>query len=166
MSKRFTSIILCLGCYFVTLPALADDWIYGFKLVYFESDLPDADNPDNAGLILGYDWIKDYGTLGIEGNFTSTYEDGIFAGDALTTDTLGVHATYKTKTSAEKGLGFYLKLKGGVVYYDVSGNDPLNTDDTKGSVGLGVGVDMGKISLEWEYTTVDDFDMISLAVMF
>jgi outer membrane immunogenic protein len=166
MSKRFISIVLCLGCYFVTLPAVADEWFYGLKLVYFESDLPDADNPDNAGLILGYDWAKDYGTIGIEGDLTSTYEDGTFAGEDLSMDTLGIYATYKTRKSGKRGIGFYLKAKAGVAYYDVSGADPLNKDDTVGAAGLGVGVDMGALSFELEYSTLDDFDMVNFQVRF
>ena len=103
MYKRLAAVILC-SCCFTTLPALADGWIFGGKLAYFEADVANADDPDNAGLVLGYDWSKKYGILGIQGDVTTTFEDGSVNGETISVDTLGVFATYKTKGLSEQNL--------------------------------------------------------------
>ena len=164
MYKRLAAVILCTCC-FTTLPALADGWIFGGKLAYFEVDAANADDPDNAGLVLGYDWSKKYGILGIQGDVTTTFEDGSVNGETISVDTLGVFATYKTKGLAEQGLGIYLLLKGGALYYDLSVGSTTR-DETDPAYGIGVGVNMGYVSFELDYTKVDDFEMVSFSVLF
>lgn len=165
MYKRFAAIIICIGCYFISLPAFADQWNFGFKLAYFEADEPNVDDPDNYGFVVGYDWDKDYGVLGVEGDFTTTFEDGKLAGQDVSVDTVGAYGVYKTKGLADQGLGFYLKLKAGVIYYDVSAG-PASDDDVEGSVGLGMGIDMGYVSFEIDYATAGDADMVNFAVLY
>ena len=165
MYKRFAAIIICIGCYFTTLPALADGWNVGFRLVYFEADIPNLDDPDNAGVVVGYDWVQDYGIVGIEGDISSTFEDGVLAAQDVSVDTAGVYATYKTIGFSEQGLGFYLKLKGGVTYYDLSIGSTA-TDEFDSSFGLGVGVNMGYASFELDFTTVEDAEMVNFTVLF
>lgn len=165
MYKRFITVIICIGCYFIALPAFADGWNYGFKLVYFEADIPNIDDPDNAGLVVGYDWTKDYGLVGIEGDFSSTFEDGVLAGQDVSVDTAGLYATYKTRGFSGQGLGYYLKLKGGVAYYDLSVGS-TNTDELDASFGLGVGFNMGLVSFELDYTTIEDSEMVNFTVLF
>ncbi len=165
MYKRLAALMLGLSSSLMTLPAHADEWIYGFKVSYFEPDIPNVDDPDNAGLLIGYDWRKDYGILGIEGDFTSTFEDGSLAGQDVSVDTLGIYGTYKTLGASAQGLGFYVKLKGGVIYYDVSAG-AASTDDTEASFGLGVGVNMGLVSFEIEYATIEDGEIVNFMVLF
>ena len=165
MCKSFSAIIICIGCYFISLPALADQWNYGFKLAYFEAEGPNIDDPDNAGLVLGYDWVKDYGIIGLEGDFTTSFVDGRVAGEDVSVDTLGAYAVYKTKGLSGQGIGFYFKLKAGAVYYDVSAG-PAGDDDVESSVGFGMGMNMGYASFEIDYATVGDNELVNFAVLF
>jgi outer membrane immunogenic protein len=165
MHKRFAAILLCAACSFTTLSAYADGWNLGFKLTYFEVDMPNTDDPDNAGLLVGYDWVKDYGLVGIEGDFTTTFEDGSLAGQPVSVDTAGIFATYRTKAASADALGFYLKLKGGVTYYDLSIGS-TNTDETEASFGVGAGVNMGFVSFELDLTTVGDSEMVNFMILF
>ena len=165
MYKSFSAIIICIGCYFISLPAFADKWNYGFKLAYFEADAPNVDDPDNAGFVLGYDWVKDYGTVGIEGDFTTTFEDGRAVGEDVSVDTFGAYAVYKTQTFSEQGVGFYLKFKAGVVYYDISAG-PASEDDVDASVGFGMGMNMGYVAFEIDYATMGDQEMVNFAVLY
>lgn len=165
MRKQFTIIVICIGCYLTTFPAFAEGWNLGFKLSYFEPDESDASSSDNAGLIVGYDWVQSYGVVGIESDFTTSFLDGSINGQDVSVDTLGVHATYKT-IGPSKGLGVYLKLKAGALYYDIDASGPQSEDEIEASFGLGAGMNMGAVAFELDYTTVKDFEMISLAILF
>jgi hypothetical protein len=165
MRKQFITIIICMGCYLTTFPAYAEGWNLGFKLAYFEPDEFDASSSDNAGIILGYDWVQSFGIVGIESDFTTSFLDGSINGQNVSVDTLGVHATYKTIGSS-KGLGAYLKLKAGAMYYDLDANGPQSNDDFEASFGLGVGVNMGAVAIEIDYTAIKDGEMVSLAILF
>jgi hypothetical protein len=147
--------------------AQADDWFWGFKLAYFEADEDQGvDDPDNAGLTIGYDWSVKYGSLGVEAELTSTFEEGDFAGEDVEVDSGGVYATYRTRGPHKAGIGPYLKFKAGAAYTDVTlGSDA--EDETNASVGIGVGFNMVAVQFELDYTTLtDDIDMVSLAVRF
>jgi len=37
---------------------------------------PSSENADNVGIILGYDWLKSYGGIGIEADYTTSFLDG------------------------------------------------------------------------------------------
>jgi hypothetical protein len=166
MRKQFITIIICIGCYLMTFPAFAEGWNLGFKLAYIEPDEFDVSSSDNAGLVLGYDWVQSYGVVGVESDFTTSFIDGSINGQDFSIDTLGVHATYKT-IGPSKGLGVYLKLKAGAMYYDIDAtNGPQSKNDIQASVGLGVGINMGYVAFELDYTTIKDVEMVSLAILF
>ncbi len=165
MRKQFITIIICIGCYLTTPPTFAEGWNLGFKLAYFEPDEFDVSSSDNAGLILGYDWVQSYGVVGIESDFTTSFIDGSINGQDFSLDTLGVHATYKT-IGPNKGLGVYLKLKAGAMYYDLDANGPQSKDDIETSLGLGVGMNMGVVSFEIGFTQIKNGEMVSLAILF
>jgi outer membrane immunogenic protein len=165
MYKSLATVIIFMGCYLMTFPAFSDEWHFGVKLAYFETDLTDADDPDNAGIVVGYDWVNDYGSLGIEGDISSTFEEGRYAGEEVDVDTAGLFATYRTKGFAVDTLGFYLKLKGGVTYYEL-GVGATDTDETEASFGIGGGVNMGAVAFELEIVTINDSEMINFAMLF
>ena len=91
--------------------------------------------------------------------------EGIPISEAFFIDTLGAHATYKTPGFATN-LGIYAKFKAGVTYYKVTNTDFLDEDEADLSLGVGVGLKLGQVSLEVDYTTYNDFDMFSFAVLF
>lgn len=166
MQKTLCAILIIFGCVSVTATVQAEGWYFGGKLAYFELDIPNVDDPDNAGLVVGYDWLKNYGIIGIEGEFTTTFEEGNLADQKIEMDTAGVYATYKSSGHASKGMGIYFKVKAGAAYHDLS-IGATSKDDTNFSGGVGVGLNMAAVSFELEYTILDsDIDMISLLVRF
>ena len=164
--------VLCttaiLAGFVVAMPqALADEWFFGFKLAYFDlDDNQRVDDPDNSGLLIGYDWDVKHGSVGVEAEFTTTFQEGEVAGQDVEVDTGGLYATYRTRGPGRKGIGPYFKLKAGVAYKDLSIG--ANTEDeTNASAGIGVGIDLLAVSFEYEHTTLDDdADIVSLSIRF
>ena len=168
MRNTLWSIVVLIGWVIVPPQAQADEggWAFGAKLAYFETDEDGVDDPDNAGLLIGYDWPVKYGLLGVEAEFTSTFEDGRFAGQDVDVDTAGIYAAFRTRGRLAQGVGLYLKGKAGAAYTDV-GLGSESDDSTDASVGVGIGVNMLLVSFEMEYTILEsDIDMVSLLVRF
>ena len=166
--------IICIGCCFLISPAYARDWNFGVKLAYIEPDgslISGSDNADNIGVTLGYQWPRSFGAIGLEADYTTSFLEGsvdiegIPISEAFFIDTLGAHATYKTPGFATN-LGIYAKFKAGVTYYKVTNTDVLDEDEADLSLGVGVGLKLGQVSLEVDYTTYNDFDMFSFTILF
>lgn len=166
MHRLSLFLLILIFLVFVPAQARADGWYFGGKLVYFEMDIPGIDDPDNSGLVLSYDWDFNYGMLGIEGEFTSTFEDGDLGAQKVELDTAGLYGVYRTRGLNRKGIGPYFKFKAGAAYTDLTiGN--TSQDDTSFSAGLGFGLNMRVVSFELEYTIIaDDIDMVNLYVRF
>lgn len=164
--KLYTTIILMTGLMFSTAQLQAGDLYYGFKLAYFNMDTIAVDDPDNAGLVIGYDWDNNYGSLGLEGEFTTTFEDGKSATENVELDTAGIYGVYRTRKAGTRTMGPYLKLKAGAAYTDITlGN--ISEDGSSFSAGIGMGINMTAVSFELEYTKIaDDIDMVNLLVRF
>ena len=166
MHRLSLFLLMLIGLVFATAQAQAGEWYFGGKLVYFEIDIAGIDDPDNAGLVASYDWDINYGSVGIEGEYTTTFEDGTLGAQKVELDTAGIYGVFRTRGPAAKGMGPYLKLKAGAAYSDFTiGN--ISQDDTNFSAGLGLGVNMAVVSFELEYTMMgDDIDMVSFLVRF
>ena len=165
-TTRISTLVLFACCLGAMAPVQAGEWFFGGKLAYFEIDVPNVDDPDNAGLVLSHDWDIDYGAVGIEGEFTTTFEDGSVGAQKVELDTFGLYGVYRTRGPGSNRIGPYLKLKAGAAYTDLSiGN--IATDDTSFSAGFGLGLNMAFVSFELEYTVInDDTDMVSLLLRF
>lgn len=165
-NTRIPALLLAVCCLGMAAHSHAGEWFFGGKLAYFELDVPNVDDPDNAGLVLSYDWDIDYGSVGIEGDFTTTFEDGRVGTEKVQLDTFGLYGVYRTRGPGTQSIGPYLKLKAGAAYTDLSiGN--VATDDTNFSAGFGLGLNMAFVSFELEYTVInDDTDMVSLLLRF
>lgn len=163
---RVATLLILMCGIGVTAPSHAGEWFFGGKLAYFEIDVPNVDDPDNAGLVLSYDWDIDYGSVGIEGDFTTTFEDGAIAAQKVQLDTLGLYGVYRTRGPGSDSIGPYLKLKAGAAYADLTIGD-TSSDDTNFSAGFGLGMNMAFVSFELEYTVInEDTDMVSLLLRF
>ncbi len=167
-------IVISIGCCFLTSPAYAGNWSFGVKVAYIEPDgslISGSDDADNFGVVLGYEWPRSFGAIGLEADYTFSFlegsEDveGIPINEAFFIDTLGAHATYKTPGLATN-LGIYSKFKAGVTYYKVTNTGFLDEEEADFSFGVGVGLKVGQAALEIDYTTYNDFDMFSFAVLF
>ena len=166
--------IICIGCCFLISPAYARDWNLGVKLAYIEPDgslISGSDNADNIGVTLGYQWPRSFGAIGLEADYTTSFLegsediDGIPINEAFFIDTLGAHATYKTPRYATN-LGIYSKFRAGVTYYEVTNLGFLNEEEADFSLGIGVGLKLGQVAIEIDYTRFNDFDMFSFNVLF
>lgn len=114
------------------------------------------DNALNAGIVLGYEFVPEYG-LGVEAEFTTTVSDGDFS-------YLGLSGNWDIDTSAiyavsRMGDQFYLKVKAGYLHEDVSATalgQSASGNDSGFSWGLGGGYKFTQnISAEVEWTKVD-----------
>ena len=172
MFKKLIVISIC--CCFLTSPTYARNWNFGVKVAYVEPDgslISGSDDADNFGVVLGYQWPLSFGAVGLEADYTFSFlegsedVDGIPINEAFFIDTLGAHATYKTQGFATN-LGIYSKFRAGVTYYNVTNTGFLDEEETDFSFGVGVGLKLGQVALEIDYTTYNDFDMFSFAVLF
>lgn len=134
---------------------------FGAKAGPMQLDVPDADDPTNAGVAIGYEFGVALGDLGFEGEFTTTVKDGKIGGMNLNIDTVGAYATYRSP-------GFiYFKGRVGYVGWDAAQTLGNSADDTSASYGLGLGFSLKVIKFELEYTQIDDdIDFISLGILF
>jgi len=134
---------------------------FGAKAGPMQLDVPDTEDPTNAGVAIGYEFGVGLGDLGFEGEFTTTVKDGKIGGMNLNIDTVGAYATYRSP-------GFiYLKGRVGYVGWDAAQTLGNSADDTSASFGLGLGFSLKVIKFELEYTQIDDeIDFISLGILF
>ncbi len=176
MRNALWSLIVFCGLVAAVPQAYAGDWAFGFKLAYFDFDDVDIDDPDNAGILIGYDWDVKYGSIGIEADYTTDFLEGEYLGQDVEADTAGLYAVYRTRGPATKGIGPYLKLKVGAAYNEFTVGT-VSEDDTNFSAGIGLGLNMHAVSFELEFTTLgeldyanfgqeDDVNLISLTVRF
>ena len=124
-------IVISIGCCFLTSPAYAGNWSFGVKVAYIEPDgslISGSDDADNFGVVLGYEWPRSFGAIGLEADYTFSFlegsEDveGIPINEAFFIDTLGAHATYKTPRYATN-LGIYSKFRACLLYTSPSPRD-------------------------------------------
>lgn len=163
---RTLSLLVLMSLLLAAAPAKAGEWFFGAKIAYFEIDVPNIDDPDNVGLVLSYDWDVDYGSLGVEGEFTTSFLEGRLGTQKVELDTAGLYGVYRTRGPGFGSTGPYLKLKAGAAYTDLTVGD-VATDDTNFSAGFGLGLNMAMASFELEYTVInDETDMVSLLVRF
>lgn len=163
---RTLSLLILMSLLLATVPAKAGEWFFGAKIAYFEIDVPNVDDPDNAGLVLSYDWDVEYGSLGVEGEVTTSFLEGRLGTQKVELDTAGLYGVYRTRGPGSNSTGPYLKLKAGAAYTDLTVGD-VATDDTNFSAGFGLGLNMAMVSFELEYTVInDETDMVSLLVRF
>lgn len=88
--------ILTAKLFAIPANAQANDWHYGFKLAYFKLYQADVDDPDNVGLVVNYNWDNTFGSLGIEAEATSTFENGHVSSQDIKLDTAGVFGVYRS----------------------------------------------------------------------
>jgi len=174
MRNVLWSFILLCGLVTAAPQAYAGEWAFGAKLAYFDFDDVDIDDPDNAGVLIGYDWDVKYGSIGIEADYTADFVEGKLAGQDVEAETGGLYAVYRTRGPATKGIGPYLKFKVGAAYNEFTVGK-VSEDDTNFSAGIGLGINMHAVSFELELTTLgeleyasfeDDVNLISFTVRF
>lgn len=153
-------VVLVLG---LACPRQADAWYIGIKGGPMISSIGGMDNAGNLGALVGKDvYSFNYGTLSVEGEFTSTIEDGEisqaeFFNGKWDLNTLGLWMAYRSQHR------LYGKLRLGINYVDINVDRAGNNfkDDTTGlSWGIGAGWKIDEVfSMEVEYTQETDLEL-------
>lgn len=124
------------------------------------------DSATNAGIVLGYEFLADYG-LGVEAEFTTSVSDGEWSYLGFTGDwDVSTQALYLVSRLGQEA---YLKVKAGWLREDGTVNvlgTEYSGDDTGASFGLGGGYKFNQnVSAEVEWTKIEqDIDAWSAGV--
>ena len=124
--------------------AAGDDGIhFGLKTGAMDVDFSGVDIDMPIGLVLGFE----KGVYGAEVEYTfADMEFDVFGStETLDFDTLAVYGVFRSQGEV------YFKLKAGFLREDVGG-----VDDTGASLGLGGGVRVENLSIEAEYTIIEE----------
>lgn len=144
----------------VFTPVAAADWFFGAKAGPMMVDVGGMDDPTNAGVMVGHEWGVVLGDIGVQGEITSSIDDGSYAGQDVSVDTQAVYGVFRTAGPV------YFIAKMGVLREDVTIGS-VSDDDTGSSAGLGVGFSIGLAQFEVEYTQIeDDVDFLSVGIRF
>lgn len=149
---------LCLGMAFSS--GAAADWYFGANAGPMLIDTAGVDDPTNAGVLVGHEWGVVIGDVGVQGEFTTTLNDGSYAGHDVSIDTQAVYGALRTAGPV------YLIAKAGFLREEVKVGSTSDTDSGS-SAGLGVGFSLGVVQIEIEYTQVEqDISYLSVGVRF
>jgi hypothetical protein len=141
-------------------PLAAADWYFGAKAGSMMIDVGGMDDPSNAGVMVGHEWGVVLGDIGVQGEITSSIDDGSYAGQDVSIDTQAVYGVFRTAGPV------YFIAKLGMLREDVTIGS-VSDDDTGSSAGLGVGFSIGLAQFEVEYTQIeDDVDFLSVGFRF
>lgn len=131
----------------------------GPMLVGFD-DVDVDEDPSSVGVLLGYEFDSRPGGFALEAEATRTTVAGTVVGVDLEVESQGLYLSYATRGK------FY--LKGRVGFMDAAlVADSLSEDEGGETYGLAVGVRLGAVRLELDYTAVDDdVTFVSIGVVF
>lgn len=166
----FATILSCSILPVATARASNDSYI-GIKLSYFElrsTELEDTpfDDPDNVGLLYGYEQTFDYGYYGGEAEISRTFIAGTFNDQQTRVDTLGLFAVYRSRESSRGQNGPYIKLKAGPFFYRAKVGGAI-TEETTTAVGIGFGINMSLVRFELEILAPEhDIGFVSMNILF
>jgi len=147
-------------------PAAMADLYFGVNAGPMMIDGASYDDPVNAGVVIGKEWGVVAGDIGVQAEFTTTANDGTYAGLPapyvydVTVNTQAIYGAFRTAGPV------YLIAKAGVLRKQLDvGSD--STTDSGLAGGVGIGLSVGVAQLELEYTLVDqDTSYASLGVRF
>lgn len=118
------------------------------------------EDPVNVGILLGYEFDGRPGGFALEGEITRSTSPGNVFGIDVEVESQGLYLSYATRGK--------LYLKGRVGYMDaglVAGT--LSEMEDGESYGLAVGLRLGAVRLELDYTSIDDdITFVSVGIVF
>ena len=158
--RRFVFAIVIISL-LIPVSVHAGGLTFGAKVGPMLLDIPNSEDPVNAGVAIGFEFSTGLGDFGMEGEFTTTTKDGKIADELLNIDTAGVYATYRSPGIV------YLKGRAGYVAWDSGLKLGDSSEDESASMGLGLGLNLNILKFEVEYTQIDDdINYVSLAILF
>lgn len=162
LRRKMAGVVMA-GALLITagfVPAAAADWYVGVNTGPMLIDAAGVSDPTNAGVMIGHEWGVVLGDVGVQGEFTSTIDEGSLAGNEVSVSTQAVYGVFRTAGA------LYLIAKAGVLREEVEIGGASDSD-SGGAMGLGVGFSLGVAQLELEYTQVEqDIAYLSLGVRF
>jgi len=160
MSRSTAAPLLALALVLAPAAGHASDVYIGAKAGPMLVDISGADDPTNVGVTVGYQLGVLVGDIAIEGEYTTSLDDGQVSGAPVDVDTLGLFLALRTAGPV------YFKARGGVASVDTT----VGAGDSSSSgiaYGVGLGFGIGLAQLELEYTAMeDDTRFISLGAQF
>ena len=160
--KKIIPLVAAIAMSATSLSANATDLFYaGVKTGNMSIDVSAYDTDTPMGILVGYPLNENYA---IEFEYTDTDFDLKTAGITFDGDmqTYALYGIYRTSGD------FYAKLKAGVLKEDISigtANYSFEDDDSGLSAGIGAGYRSGPISIEAEYTIIEqDVDFLSVGL--
>lgn len=130
----------------------------GSMAVSFDDDEVEK-APTNASFTLGYQFKSFAPGLAVELSISRSVEPGTVAGGELDVESMGMYLVYRA------GNQFYVKGRAGLMNAAISGN--LAEDENGETYGVGLGWRMHDLSLELEYTSIDDdISFVSAGLLF
>ncbi|MFK7992513.1 MAG: hypothetical protein AB8B87_00140 [Granulosicoccus sp.] len=131
----------------------------GPMLVGFD-DVDVDEDPVSVGVLLGYDFDSQPGGFALEAEATRSTAAGLVSGIDLEVESQGLYLSYATRGN--------LYLKGRVGYMDASlVADSLSEEEGGETYGLAIGLRLGAIRVELDYTAVDDdVTFVSVGLVF
>jgi hypothetical protein len=160
MYRSTAAPLLALALALAPAAGNAGDVYVGAKAGPMLVDISGADDPTNVGLTLGYQLGVLVGDIAIEGEYTTSLDDGQVSGAPVEVDTLGLFLALRTAGPV------YFKARGGVASVDTTVGA---SDSSKSGIayGLGLGFGIGVAQLELEYTVMEgDTHFVSLGGQF
>lgn len=154
----FTACVLLLGMVFSA--GVSAEWYFGANTGPMLIDASGMDDPTNAGVLIGHEWGVVIGDVGVQGELTTTINDGSYSGSNVSVDTQAIYGVLRTAGP------MYLIAKAGVLHEDVKIGSKSSADSGS-SAGLGIGFSLGVAQIEVEYTQIEkDIAYLSVGVLF
>jgi hypothetical protein len=158
--KMQSGLLVLLAGMVLNSQVWAGDMYFGAKTGPMMIDVSGVSDPTNAGILVGYELGVVVGDLAVEGEFTTTIDEGKSGGNEVDIDTMALYLAFRTAGPV------YLKLKGGVLRQELDAGAGSESDSGM-SYGIGVGFGLGIGQLELEYTEVDDdVTFVSFGIQF
>jgi hypothetical protein len=157
--RRWFAVLLATAI-LTAMPVRADVFL-GVKAGWMDVNMSGAGDATNAGLTLSYDLDVLHADLGVVAEITRTAEAGETGdGDDVEVETNALYLTFKTPGTV------YFKLRSGVLEETVTAGNGSHRE-TGLSLGTGLGVNIGKVRVAFEYTTgTGTVDYLSFGVKF
>ncbi len=157
------NLLFIAGLLFAALPvttAHAGDLYFGAKAGPMQVDIGGADDPTNGALVLGYGQGIALGQLALEGELSTSLDNGTVRGREIEVDTAGAYVAFRSPGPV------YFKARGGVVNVDTSVGGVSNSE-TGAAYGVGLGFGIGVAQVEVEITAMEnDARFFSIGVQF
>jgi len=160
MHRSLRNLLLAAVALLPPCTAIAGDVYLGAKAGPMQVDIGGADDPTNIGFTLGYELGVLVADIAIEGEYTTTLDEGTVSGSGIEVDTVGLFLALRTAGP------LYFKARAGMASVDTTVGSSESSESGV-AYGVGVGFGIGLVRLEIEYTAMEgDTRFLSVGAQF